>query len=784
MKKYNLPVILLKGLILLPNNVLKLEFNEKNIDNNIIDMSLLFHDGYILVVSEYDKNNIPKIGVLSKIENNIVLPNGNNRIDIKGLRRVNIIEFLNETKNKQPSETIVSDIEIEEIEEEKEEAIIKKIIKELKNYIKNIPYISNSSIAMVENEKSLDKLVDLIVPTLGLDKNQMLNYLNTISTITRSEMLLKDIYKENEMFQIERNLDLKIKKEIDDTQKEFLLREKMKLIKQELGDNSVKVNEIDDLKKRIKELDCNEKIKERLNYELNRYESTASVSPEVNIIRDYIEWLLNLPWNVYTKDNDDLRKARKELDNSHYGLNEVKDRIIEYLAVKQMTNSLKGPIICLVGPPGVGKTSLAYSIASSINRNFVKISVGGIRDEAEIIGHRRTYVGASPGRIISSMKKAKCCNPVLLIDEIDKMNSDYKGDPASSLLSILDPEQNKYFSDNYIEEDYDLSNVMFILTANYIENIPEALKDRLEIIELSGYTEFEKLDIANKHLIPKIIKENGLNQDFVSISNDTILKIIRNYTKEAGVRELERQLTKIIRKIVTQIVVNKIRINKIIVDNRTLEKYLGKEKYKYNTNIKNQIGVVNGLAYTVYGGDTLPIEVNYYKGSGKLILTGSLGEVMKESASIALGYLKANYKKYNIDYEIFNKNDIHIHVPEGAIKKDGPSAGIALTLGLISSLTNTKIPSDIALTGEITLRGNVLAIGGLKEKSIGALRSGIKKIILPFENAKDIDDLPKEVKDNIEFKLVKNFKEVMKEINNQFKLNKTPKCDNIVIDKN
>jgi len=765
LKKYNLPVILLKGLILLPHNVLKLEFNEKNIDNNVIDMSLLFHDGYILLVSEYDKNNVPKIGILSKIENNLVLPNGNNRIDIRGLRRVEILEFLNLNQNNQPLETIVSDIIVESIDEEQEQAIIKKIIKELKNYIKNIPYISNSVLATIQNEKNLNKLVDLIAPTLGLNKEEMLKYLNTVSPLSRSEMLLKDIYRENEMFQIEKNLDLKIKKEIDETQKEFLLREKIKLIKEELGDSSVKGNEVENLRKRINELNCNEKVKERLKYELNRYETTLSVSPEVNVIRDYIEWLLSLPWNSFTQDNEDLNLARKKLNDSHYGLNEVKERIIEYLAVKQMTNSLKGPILCLVGPPGVGKTSLAFSIASAVNRNFVKISVGGVRDETEIIGHRRTYVGALPGRIISSLKKAKSANPVFLIDEVDKMTSDYKGDPSSSLLSVLDPEQNKYFSDNYIEEEFDLSNVMFILTANYIENIPEALKDRLEIIEISGYTEFEKLDISTKHLIPKILKENGLNEEFISISNETILKIIRNYTKEAGVRELERQITKIIRKIVTQIVVNKIKINKLMVDENLLEKYLGKEKYKYNSCTTSQVGVVNGLAYTIYGGDTLPIEVNYYKGSGNLILTGSLGEVMKESASIALSYLKANYKKYNINYDIFNKNDIHIHVPEGAIKKDGPSAGIALTLGLISSLTNKKVSTDIALTGEITLRGNVLGIGGLKEKSIGALRSGIKTIILPYENAKDIEQLPDEVKNNIKFVLVKTFEEVMFEIN-------------------
>lgn len=758
MNKYNLPVILLKGIVLLPQNTLKLEFDNKNIDNNVIDMALLFHNGYILVVSEYSSSNIPKIGILSKIENNIKLPNGNIRVDIKGLRRVRTLEFLNPNKIKEPLESIVSEIELKKIDNE--EIIINKLMKEIKSYIKNIPYISNSIISLIDNEKSLDRFTDIVVPTLISSKDRILEYLNNSDPLKRSEMLLQDIYQEKEIFKIERNLDMRVKKEMDDTQKEFLLREKMKIIKEELGDTLNKENEIDNLRKKIDELNCPPKVKERLSLELKRYETSISTSPETSIIRDYIEWLLALPWNNFTDDNNDLKQVRKFLDESHYGLEEVKQRVIEYLAVKQMSKDANSPIICLVGPPGVGKTSLAFSIARAINRNFVKITVGGIRDEAEIIGHRKTYIGASPGRIISSMKKAKSSNPLFLIDEIDKMSSDYKGDPTSSLLSVLDPEQNKYFSDNYIEEEFDLSNVLFVLTANYIENIPEALKDRLEIIDISGYTEFEKLDIATKHLLPKIIAKNGLRADFITIKEEVILKIIRNYTKEAGVRELERQLDKIIRKVVTQILVNNIKINKINIDEKVLEKYLGKEKYKYNLKTKSQVGVVNGLAYTVYGGDILPIEVNYFKGKGELILTGSLGSVMKESASIALSYLKSNYQKYNINYDKLIDNDIHIHVPEGAIKKDGPSAGIALTLAILSAVTNKKIASDLALTGEITLRGNVLAIGGLKEKAIGALRSGIKTIIIPSDNEKDLLELPKEVKEKIDFIKVKNFKEV------------------------
>ena len=762
MKKYNLPVILLNGIILLPNNTLKLEFDSKNTDNNVIDMSVLFHNNHILVVSEYSTNK--EIGVLAKIKNNLELPNGNTRIEIVGIKRVKIVEFLNLSKTNEPLESIVSEFNISKIENE--DIIISKLKKELKEYIKLIPYVSNSVLDVIEKEKDLSKFVDIITSNVITDRKRIMEYLKTVEPLKRAEMLLQDIYLEKERFQIERNLDLKVKKELDDNQKEFILKEKLKFIKEELGEYSSKDVEVENLKKKIEQLDCPKKIKERLKYELDRYEKNSNLSPESNVIRDYIDWLLNLPWNNFTTDNKDLKKVKEILDNSHYGLKEVKERIIEYLAVRQMNNNSNGPVICLVGPPGVGKTSLAISIAKAINRNFVKISVGGISDEAEIIGHRKTYIGASPGRIITSLKKAKTNNPLMLIDEIDKMNKDYHGDPTSTLLNILDKEQNKYFSDNYIEEEFDLSNVLFILTANYIEDIPEALKDRLEIVNISGYTELEKVDIAYKCLLPKILKNNGLKENFVNINQDTILKIIRNYTKEAGVRELERQLDKIIRKIVTQIVLNNIKVNKINIDNKSILKYLGDEKYKYNKKSKSQVGVVNGLAYTIYGGDILPIEVNYFKGKGNLVLTGNLGNVMKESATIALNYVKANYKKYGINYEVLTNNDIHIHVPEGAIKKDGPSAGIALTLAIISALTNKKISSDIALTGEITLRGHVLAIGGLKEKVIGALRAGIKTIIIPKDNLDQLNDIPKEVTENIKFIMVKEFKEIYEVIKN------------------
>lgn len=756
LKKYNLPVILLKGLILLPKNTLKLEFDSKNADNNVIDEAVLFHDNYILVVNNYENN---KIGILSKISNMIKLPNGNVRMDIDGLRRVKIIDYLNLNNTNEPLEALIEELEEQIIDNE--QIIINKVINEFKLYVKNTPCVSDEVLNIIENEINLSNVIDFIVPTI-CNKDEIINFVTEIDVLKRNELLLQYIYQKKEIFKIEKDIDLKIKRELDDNQKEFFLREKMKLIKEELGDKMLRENEIDLLKERCKKFNGSEKIKMRIETEISRYENIPNMSPESSIIRDYIEYLLKLPYEL-KEENKSLRKVKEQLNISHYGLIEAKNRIIEYLAVKQISNKVNSPIICLVGPPGVGKTTLASSIASALNRDFVKISVNGIKDEAEILGHRKTYLGALPGRIITSMINAKTCNPVLLIDEIDKMSGE-RYDASATLLNILDNEQNKSFSDNYIEEEYDLSKVMFILTANYIENIPAPLIDRLEIIEINSYTEFEKLDIVKTHLLPNIINECNLNSEFIEISDEVILQIIRNYTKEAGVRELKRQIEKIIRKIVTQIVVNNIKINKIIITSSQLEKYLGKPKYFFNQVAVSQVGVVNGLAYTLYGGDVLPIEVNYYHGTGKLILTGSLGDVMKESAEVALDYLKSNCKDFNIDYNFFTENDIHIHVPEGAIKKDGPSAGIALTLALLSIATSTAIPNEIALTGEVTLRGNVLAIGGLKEKSIGALRSGIKRIFYPKDNYNDLDLLPSEVKDNIEFIPVSTFKDVLNTI--------------------
>lgn len=762
MNKMNLPVIVLKGMFLLPNNDIRLEFESEN-SRNIIEESILFHNNKILVVTQKNMleekislDNLPNIGVIAKISHKLELPNGKMRVILDGCRRVQVLKYLKIDKFDDTLESIVTELPIHTMEEKEEIVYSNKIKREIENYINTVPYASNSIISQLSEVNDLDKLTDIIVPYLQIDVKRYEEYLYEINPITRMEMILSDIYDEMESFSIENEIDSKVRKTIDETQKNFLLREKIRAIKEELGDTSIHDDEVLLLREKIDTLKASDKVKERLHTELARYENLTISSPELNIVRSYIDWLLALPWKNYTIDNDDLLDVREKLDASHNGLDSVKTRIIEFLAVKQMTNSLRGPIICLVGPPGVGKTSLASSIASAIHRNFVKISVGGVNDEAELVGHRRTYLGANPGRIIQSLKKAKSSNPVFLIDEIDKMSKSYKGDPASVLLEILDPEQNKMFSDNYIEEEYDLSKVLFIATANYIDDIPEALKDRLEIVELSGYTEYEKIDIAKNHLIPKICKEHGVNASGVIIKDNVIKTIIREYTKEAGVRELERQLATIVRKIVTSIVESRIIMNKYIVDIKKLEQFLGKPKYKYSSKLLSGVGVVNGLAYTNYGGDILPIEVTYFKGNGNLTLTGSLGNVMKESATIALNYIKSNYKKFKINYNDLIENDIHIHIPEGAVKKDGPSAGIALMVALISAFANKPVSKTLALTGEITLQGNVIAIGGLKEKCIGAMRSGIDTIIIPQENKNDLEELPEEVRKKVKFICVKN----------------------------
>jgi ATP-dependent Lon protease len=561
---------------------------------------------------------------------------------------------------------------------------------------------------------------------------------------------------------MERKIHLRVRKQMEKTQKEYYLREQMKAIQKELGDKDDRAAEVEELREKIKKLDLPAEVEEKALHEVNRLAKMPPMVAEAVVVRNYLDWLIALPWNKFTEDHLDLKEAERILNEDHYGLEKVKERILEYLAVCKLTKELKGPILCLIGPPGVGKTSLARSIARAMNRNFVRFSLGGVRDEAEIRGHRRTYVGAMPGKIIQSIRQAGSKNPVVLLDEIDKMSMDFRGDPSSALLEVLDPEQNSAFGDHYMEVTFDLSKVLFITTANTYHGIPRPLLDRMEVIELSGYTEEEKVQIAQRHLLPKQIKQHGLDQDDLQLAETTLRKVIRSYTRESGVRNLERELARIIRKAVRKIVEGHdtpLRIGK-----QNLEKYLGAPKYRYGVNEEEErVGVVTGLAWTEVGGDLLNIEVSAVKGKGQLLLTGKLGEVMRESAQAAVSYIRSRVAQFGIAEDFNEHTDLHIHVPEGAIPKDGPSAGITMATAVVSALSNTPVRSDIAMTGEITLRGRVLPIGGLKEKVLAAHRGGIKKIIIPRENKKDLEEIPANIARKLQFVLVDEMDEVIKE---------------------
>ncbi len=752
-------VLIINDMVIFPNNEVRIEY-DNFYDKQMIDIVDRIEDNLMLIVNPIDENNInvtsfPKYGVLGRLKLKMSVPNGKTRIVIEGIERVEISSFEEDGNFYRAN---YSNVEI--IENEDTKNYFNILIKSLENYIAKVPYMGNAIMSQLNEIDGLSDLCDLIVSFLPLKYEDKKKYVTTISAIERCKFLIADMNRDLKFVALEQKIEAEVEKEINDTQKEYFLREKINLMQKEIGDEKSKDTEVERLFKKVNRLKCSAKIKEKIKREIDRYDSLNSNSPELGMIRDYLDWMVNLPWNNYTKDTEDLVKVKSILDSSHYALEEAKDRILEYLAVKQNTNNLRSPIICLVGPPGVGKTSLALSIAKSLNRKTAKISVGGINDEAEIVGHRRTYIGANPGRIIQGIRKAGTTNPVFIIDEIDKMTKDIKGDPASSLLEVLDPEQNNKFSDHYIEEEFDLSKVMFIATANYVEQIPYELRDRLEIINISSYTEYEKLDIAKKHLIPVELEEHGLTSLQVQIDDGAIMTLIRNYTKEAGVRELGRIIATLFRKIVKKLLLNKDEMF-YKIDDKMIEDLLGKKKYFYMETLeKDEVGVVNGMAYTVFGGDILPIEATLFKGKGNLTLTGSLGEVMQESCHIALDYVKANMDEFKIDNKVFEENDIHIHVPEGAVNKDGPSAGVTITTTLISLFTNRKVDKTVAMTGEITLRGRVLGIGGLKEKVIGAHRAGIKKVFIPLENEKDLDEIPKEIKKDIKFITVNNYFEI------------------------
>ncbi len=756
------PIICTRGVIVFPGQELVIDVGRanslkaiENAQDNYNDRICMFTQSN-MNADNPGEDDIYKVGVLCEIRH-IRRFEKFLRIKFRGIERVKLDSFEEGNLSELCQVTMMPSQRQNEMEES---VLVRMVAQAFENMRPGEKFMSKD--LMMELTKGIqpDALTDKAVQLFSLPIERKQQYLETTGINDRLTMLLEDIEKEKQLTEVEKRINETVKDRIDQNQKDFYLREKISALQEQLNDGSLPGKEGDQIRKRLAENPYPESIKAKVLEELTRYENLPMASGETGTIKTYIDWLMDLPWWQHTDDNEDLEKVKEVLEEDHFGLEKVKERILEYLAVKQNTNSLKAPIICLAGPPGVGKTSLAKSIARALDRHFVKMSLGGVRDEAEIRGHRRTYLGALPGRLIQGMKKAKVINPVFLIDEIDKMASDIKGDPSAAMLEVLDPEQNAFFSDHYIEEPYDLSKVLFIATANYLENIPAALRDRLEIIELSSYTDVEKIHIAKDHLIPKQLKENGLTPEQLIIPDDMILYLIRYYTREAGVRQLERTIASLARKTVLAILKDK--KEKIVIDKDLIKEWLGNEKVDYGKKeMEDQVGTVTGLAYTSFGGDILQIEANKFDGKGVLILTGQLGDVMKESATIALDYIHANANRYGISKKVFGKTDIHLHVPEGAIPKDGPSAGITMTTALTSLLTGIPVKANLAMTGEVTLRGNVLPIGGLKEKSLAAYRSGITTIIIPKGNVKDLDEIPQEVKDAVNFIPVSKVDEVL-----------------------
>ena len=758
-----LPVIPLRGITIFPNMIIHFDIGrEKSVAS--LEQAML-KDGNIFLVTQKDpnlelpedKNDIYSIGTICKIKQILKLPKGGaTRVLVEGIERAEVIDFIvNETFLECNVKKILD--KESDVEDKEDTAFKNQLIKAFDEYIYATECDESKVSSLIDQENNLSKISDLVAAYMQLSDEKKQIILETIDVHERIEKLLIFIEEEIQIVQIEKEISNKVKTKIDKSNKEYFLREQIKAIQQELGEDE-QAREVSKYVSYLRKSKLSKQVKEKAQYEIDRL--LKANSGDANYIRNYLDWLIALPWGKATKDSFDIDKVSKVLDDEHYGLQEVKERILEYLAVKQYTKSLKGPILCLVGPPGVGKSSIAESIADSLNRKFVRISLGGIKDEAEIRGHRRTYIGAMPGRIIYALKEAKVNNPLILLDEIDKLSNDYKGNPADALLEVLDPNQNKTFRDSFMEVDIDLSNILFVTTANSLETIPRALLDRMEIIEVSGYTYEEKFNIAKKHLLKRVMKECNVDESKIKISDNAIKEIINGYTRESGVRSLEREINKVIRKSIIELIKSKKESIKISSNN--LEKYLGPIIYEFeNKEKEDKVGVVTGLAWTEYGGDTLPVEVAVMKGNGKLELTGQLGDVMQESAKTAYSYVRANSDKYNISEEFYKKYDIHIHVPEGAVPKDGPSAGVTMVTALVSALSNKKVKGNVAMTGEVTLTGRVLPIGGVKEKCLAAHRIGIDTIILPKENKKNVNEIPPSIKSKLNLIFADKVEEVL-----------------------
>lgn len=766
-KGRRLPLLPLRGLLVYPSMVLHLDVGrDKSV--RALERSMV-EDHMILLCSQSEVNieepteeDIYKVGTIAKVRQMLKLPNGTIRVLVEGVSRAEILDYL---PNDEFYEVSVKELPEQETDDPEVDALMRSVLNQFEHYISLSKKVTPETYAAVSDIDEPGRLADVITSHLSLKIKDKQEILETVDVGERLEKLLDILNNEREVLELERKINQRVKKQMEKTQKEYYLREQMKAIQKELGEKEGRAGEVEELRSQLVEAGVPELVKEKIEKEIDRLEKMPSTSAEGGVIRNYIDWLLSLPWNKTTDDDLSLSKAEEILNDDHYGLEKPKERVLEYLAVQQLVKKLKGPILCLVGPPGVGKTSLARSIAKSLGRKFVRISLGGVRDEAEIRGHRRTYVGAMPGRIIQGMKTAGSLNPVFLLDEIDKMAMDFRGDPASALLEVLDPEQNNTFSDHFVEVPFDLSNVMFVTTANAMHNIPRPLLDRMEVLYIPGYTELEKLQIGKRYLLPKQKKEHGLTEDQLILSEEVLLQLIREHTRESGVRNLEQQIAAVCRKAAKHFVSKEQEesIQPLEVTIELLKEWLGPAKFRYGlAESENQIGAVTGLAWTEVGGDTLVIEVTVMPGSGKLTLTGKLGDVMKESAQAAFSYTRSKAVALDIDPSFHEKNDIHIHIPEGAIPKDGPSAGITIATALISALTNRYVNKEVAMTGEITLRGRVLPIGGLKEKTLAAHRAGIRKVLLPKENERDLRDIPDSVRHDMQFFPVSHMDEVLK----------------------
>lgn len=763
-KKQELPLLPLRGLTVFPYMILHFDVGRvksiKALEEAMINNQLIF-----LVTQRDAKNDSPnaddvyKIGTISKVKQLLKLPGDTIRVLVEGISRAEISDFT-QTEPFFMAE-VVEKIYVDDEESMVEvEALKRRVVSTFEEYSKYNNKISPETVLSVMSIDDSDQLSDIITSNLSLKVEHKQDILDEFQPKVRLQKLLEILVKEIDIMQIEKDINIKVRKQMDKMQKEYYLREQLKAIQTELGDKEGITGEVEEYKRKLKEGNFSEEIEKKVLKELDRLLKMPSGSAEGSVIRTYLDWIFDIPWNKKTEEIIDLERAETILDEDHYGLEKVKERIVEYLAIRKLKNDLKGPILCLVGPPGVGKTSIAKSIARALNRNYVRMSLGGVRDEAEIRGHRRTYVGAMPGRIISALKQADSKNPLILLDEIDKMSNDFRGDPASAMLEVLDGEQNFAFRDHYMELPFDLSDVLFLTTANSLDTIPRPLLDRMEVISLTSYTEEEKVNISNRYLFPKQIEEHGLKKGSVKVDEQAVRDIINCYTREAGVRNLERQIATVCRKVAKKLVSSKQQSVKVTSAN--LEKLLGTKKFRYEkANEKDEVGIATGLAWTPVGGDTLSIEVNLMAGSGKLELTGQLGDVMKESARAAMSFIRSKAEQYMIEKEFYSKYDIHIHVPEGAIPKDGPSAGITLATAMVSALTGIPVKRNVAMTGEITLRGRVLAIGGLKEKVLAAHRAGIDTIIIPIDNKKDLEDIPEVVRKKIKFVIAEEMDTVL-----------------------